>query len=355
MKFSSISLLAAAFSVVCGAGTSPEIFSDGLVPTKYKVVAGFFELDEKATDAASFDITKASKFGLKDGAKWLDVVSYVNHKNRKHFHEGKAYKLFFLARHGEAFHNVRLEKYSPEDWACFWQERDGDDTMTWYDAELTSNGVKQATSMCNAWDRQLSLDSDPVPLPQSFYVSPMRRTSQTFTLTWSSLAHHTSDNFTPQVKEMARETYGLGTDSARHSKLYISQRWPLFAFDDDFTENDELWVADRHETHQHRKYRANLLLNDIFANDSNTIVSLTSHSGLIDSLLKVVHHIKFPLSTGQMIPVVVRASKPAKFTEPKLDKPWQTYDDQCLGYQPPSLVFRQPSVFRDQSNPMQGW
>jgi hypothetical protein len=51
------------------------------------------------------------------------------------------------------------------------------------------------------------------------------------------------------------------------------------------------------------------LLNDIFDTDENVFLSLTAHSGAITSILQVVGHRKFPLATGAVIPVVVKAEK----------------------------------------------
>ncbi len=53
--------------------------------------------------------------------------------------------------------------------------------------------------------------------------------------------------------------------------------------------------------------RTKKLLEDIFSNDSNTFISLTSHSGAKSSILRVVGHRKFQLITGSVIPVLVRA------------------------------------------------
>lgn len=53
--------------------------------------------------------------------------------------------------------------------------------------------------------------------------------------------------------------------------------------------------------------RTKTLLEDIFRNDSNTFISLTSHSGAISSILRVIGHRRFPLATGSVIPVLVRA------------------------------------------------
>jgi len=53
--------------------------------------------------------------------------------------------------------------------------------------------------------------------------------------------------------------------------------------------------------------RIKKLLEDIFSHDSSTFISLTSHSGAISSILRVIGHRKFQLITGSVIPVLVRA------------------------------------------------
>ncbi len=53
--------------------------------------------------------------------------------------------------------------------------------------------------------------------------------------------------------------------------------------------------------------RIKTLLEDIFSHDSNTFISLTSHSGAISSILRVIGHRKFPLVTGSVFPVLVKA------------------------------------------------
>lgn len=59
------------------------------------------------------------------------------------------------------------------------------------------------------------------------------------------------------------------------------------------------------------------LLNDIFASDDNAFVSLTTHSGAITSILEVTGHRKFPLATGAVIPVVVKAEKIGRPAPPR--------------------------------------
>ena len=61
------------------------------------------------------------------------------------------------------------------------------------------------------------------------------------------------------------------------------------------------------ESDTHLDARMKALLDDIFSNDSHTYISLTSHSGAIGGLLRVLGHITFNLQTGGVIPVLVRA------------------------------------------------
>lgn len=316
--------------------SSPDIFNDGLLPSQYSVVTGFFKQDDDHTEAEEFNVIKEPNFGLKHGTSWSQILDFIDTHNEENFHKGEAYKLMFLARHGEGFHNIAPQNYSHIDWRCFWQVRDGDGEVNWYDAELTHNGVEQATLLSSAWSANLQDSKDPVPLPKSYYVSPLRRTCQTFHYTWASVTEYFTESnaevFAPVVKELSRETYGIGTESKRHQKSYIHGRWPSFKFEEGFSEEDLRWEKDYHESKEHRNYRATLLLNDIFSNDASTVISLTSHSGLISSLLKVVDHRKFPLGTGQMIPVLIKASRPDSFKKPKLTEPWTSFNEQCKDY-----------------------
>lgn len=302
-------------------GSEPMVErKDDEVYTKYLEITGYFKQSDDITDDSTFSIT--DDFGLKDGKSWNDVINQVQQMNLES--HKSSYKLFFLARHGEGYHNVAQEYYSSESWECYWQEKDGNGTVTWFDAELTPTGQNQVKQLSQVWKKQISQYG--APLPQTFYASPLRRALETFDLTWSSIIDIHQKR--PTVKENARETYGIGTDSKRHDQSYIAQTFPFVEFEDGFSFNDTLWLPNLHESKQHRNYRANLLLNDIFQNDDSTIVSITAHSGLISSILKVVGHRKWTLKTGQMIPVIVKGSHLGQFVPPSLNKPWGNLD-QC--------------------------
>jgi hypothetical protein len=104
---------------------------------------------------------------------------------------------------------------------------------------------------------------------------------------------------------------GEHTCDRRSTKSVIAADFPRYQFESSFAEEDELWDPKVRESDEHRNRRLLELLDDIFATDENVFLSLTAHSGAITSILQVVGHRKFPLATGAVIPVVVKAEKRA--------------------------------------------
>lgn len=58
-------------------------------------------------------------FGLIDRSpnRWSNLTSYINDLNNR-ADPLTAYKLFYLARHGEGYHNVGEAKYGTDKWDC---------------------------------------------------------------------------------------------------------------------------------------------------------------------------------------------------------------------------------------------
>ena len=111
--------------------------------------------------------------------------------------------------------------------------------------------------------------------------------------------------------QLLRETIGEHTCDRRNDKTYIHQQFPDYKFESGFAERDLLWEPDTRETDAATDERIKKFLDDIFSHDSSNFISLTSHSGAIASILRVIGHRDFPLVTGSVIPVLVRA----KFNE----------------------------------------
>lgn len=309
-------------------GQSPESKSTYL---KYSPVTGYFEQDEPGTDPREYDFVSHS-FGLIEREYDTDAIFDPNHERtqwqRFHFHidelnahaaPGVQFKVLYLGRHGEGYHNVAEALYGTEAWDCYWSTQDGNGNITWSDALLTPAGIAQA-SHANAFWRTLTTDHG-IPLPQSYYSSPLLRCLATAYYTFSSLSHPKDSPFLPTIKEMLREAMGVHTCDRRSSKSAISKLYPDWPFEEGFEENDPLWVSDLREADSAMVVRARSAMDDIFNADGNTHISISSHSGMIASLLEFIGHRKFGLGTGQVIPVLVKAERNAGQLPPSGDTP----------------------------------
>jgi hypothetical protein len=111
------------------------------------------------------------------------------------------------------------------------------------------------------------------------------------------------------IKELVRETLGVHTCDMRSPRSAIASRWPDFTFEANFAEQDPLWIADLRESNSQIDHRIKQSLDDLFTHDSNTFISITSHSGAIAAYLRVLSHAPFQLPTGGVIPILVKAEK----------------------------------------------
>ncbi|KAJ5494319.1 Histidine phosphatase superfamily clade-1 [Penicillium fimorum] len=289
---------------------------------KYSVVPGYFLQDEESTDPSTFDYT-AENFGLigraypadKDSRKhksltqWERFYNQVNKLN-DHSPPHVEYKVLFLGRHGEGYHNAAESYYGTPAWNCYWSELDGNGTSTWADAALTPEGSSQALKANAFWQKEIN--EQRIHTPDVYYVSPMTRTLQTANLTFTGLdlPKH-SASFKPTIKELFRESISVHTCDHRRSRNYIHSLFPHWRIEQGFSEEDELWNGVTGESSGAQDIRSAQALGDVFFSSSkkNSFVSITSHSGEISSLLRVVGHRTFKLNTGSVIPVLVRAEK----------------------------------------------
>jgi len=105
-------------------------------------------------------------------------------------------------------------------------------------------------------------------------------------VTFSGLDLPDQHPFIPQVKEFFREVIGVHTCDRRSSKTYIHENYPTFTFEDGFPEDDPLWDPVVRESDEAQDKRSKEVLDDVFRNDKNTYLSITSHSGEIASILR---------------------------------------------------------------------
>ncbi|EMC92228.1 hypothetical protein BAUCODRAFT_38246 [Baudoinia panamericana UAMH 10762] len=281
----------------------------------YTTVTGYFLQDNPTTNASTFDYT-ATNFGLINRTydatsgvnttltQWQKFALQVEWLNNN-APLNTVYKVIWFGRHGEGYHNAAETFYGTPAWNCYWAELNGNATANWADADLTPNGINQALVAHNFWAQEIAIQK--IPFPQSYYTSPLTRCLRTANLTFSGLNLPAYYPFVPTVRELFREGISLHTCDRRSNRTYIRNRFPTYNIDASLTEYDQLWNGVTAETSAAQDARSRIALDSVFSDDDHTYISVTSHSGEIGSILRVLGHQPFSLSTGAVIPVLVRA------------------------------------------------
>ena len=225
---------------------------------------GVFAQSDPDTDDTQFNYLTARDFGLVLEGSWRELQQRLHSLNRNPPTPNTRYKLLFLARHGQGYHNLAIEIYGQKAWADYWSLLD---------------------------------------------VSPFTRALDTYKETWNRLRNDKTDGG-PLVVEDLRETIGVHTCDRRRTRSYIRERYPGYPIEDGFAEKDELWTADYRETPEEQNVRIRRFLDQyVFGDegDDAVVVGVTAHSGTIKSVLEVIGHRKFNVGTGGIIPVLVKA------------------------------------------------
>lgn len=108
-----------------------------------------------------------------------------------------------------------------------------------------------------------------------------------------------------------RETINQCTCAWRHPRSWIAERFPDYKFEEGFSEEDALFTGETIESASAQEWRMRGFLDELFENDGNMVVSVTTHGVNINPLLRVVGHPnpRFNITTGQAIALVVMAEK----------------------------------------------
>ncbi|SCW00692.1 LAFE_0C09846g1_1 [Lachancea fermentati] len=221
------------------------------------------------------------------------------------------YKFLVLARHGQGHHNVGVELYGEPEWDRYWSKLDGDEHRHWLDAHLTPLGIEQAR---DTGALILSPMCKELGLPDVFYCSPMRRCIETFIGSWSQILE--GDGPVPvHIVENLRETLGEHTCDKRvnqkgvlenYQGASINTRTLQLLYDQGYPDQDQLWKQDHRETDTEMDERIHLGLSRALSG-SERFVSITCHSGVIQSALRVLAHPPVGhLNTGGIVCCVVR-------------------------------------------------
>ncbi|ODV94658.1 hypothetical protein PACTADRAFT_44199 [Pachysolen tannophilus NRRL Y-2460] len=300
---------------------SSEKNADGkyIRPWKFEVVQGFFQQsDPSLVDELEFNYIE-NDFG-KIPKTWSDLKLKISELNAN-AKENECYKILFLARHGQGYHNFGVTKYGSKDWDDHWSKIEGDGEIIWGpDPFLTELGINQAKENNRAWKEQISKGA---PIPSAFYSSPFTRSASTLVNTWLDIALTESPiKAHPLIKEDIRETIGVHLCDKRSPRRVIEERFAKygFIFEDNFEEEDVLYKSNWRESVLEQGVRLNKFLQFLFEKEwdadlaktkteQDVFVNVTSHAGTTRSLLLVLGHPRFTIAAGGMIPVAVKATR----------------------------------------------
>ncbi|OAK94499.1 phosphoglycerate mutase-like protein [Phaeosphaeriaceae sp. SRC1lsM3a] len=310
----------------------------------FTVVNDVFVQSQNSTSPTDFDFI-GTNFGLINRTypsdstcptdakqtQWQRLAHYIDTLNKK-ASKSDRYVLLFLARHGEGFHNAAETYFGTPAWNCYWSELDGNGTVTWADAKLTEVGVQQALKVKDFWNHLIK--DEKITTPQTYYSSPLYRCLDTARLTFEGVKLPHKYPFKPIIKEFLREGISAHTCDRRSTKSYIKKNFPGFKFEKGFPEEDPYWTELKAEPSENQDARSKVVLDDIFTSDDSTYVSISSHSGEIASLLRVLGHRAFRLATGSAIPVLVKVTILPGAGVPSKTKP---YDSQKTCAKPPTI------------------
>lgn len=274
---------------------------------RFSIVPDVFKQSDEETDENKFDFLKENFGRLKP---WQEIVSKLQQLNAAAKSDNEVYKLFFLSRHGQGYHNLAHLKYGEKEWNEHWSKLDGDGNWTWGpDPELTELGKLQAKDNNYQWKEELK-DFGKI-LPQKWYSSPFTRSIDTLIGTWEDIVD--LSKVKPFILENLRETIGVHTCDKRSARTIIAKKCePVgFEIEPDLVEEDIYWKPDYRETIGEQAIRMNESFQYILDTTSKdeSIISITSHSGSIRAQLLVLGHRPFAVGTGGMIPVFVKATK----------------------------------------------
>lgn len=257
----------------------------------------------------------------------VDHLEFVAHDSWSHLHseipadtDTHHYKLLVLARHGQGYHNAAILRYGQKTWNEHWCFLDGDEHGDWLDSKLTPVGREQVEK--TGLEVLAPMVGHIQALPDVFFTSPMRRCLETFIGSWGDVVskNNNNDSTIPvHVVENLRERLGENACDKRvpHSEVvgeyqhYKTDGGDVihWHYEPGYPEEDQLWLQDHRETDAELDERLHAGLSQIFSqlNSDQRFISITCHSGVIQSILRNLGHPPVNnLDTGKVVCVVVK-------------------------------------------------
>ncbi|KAK6526318.1 hypothetical protein TWF694_004917 [Orbilia ellipsospora] len=297
---------------------------------EYSVVRSLFvqSMPEYLIDQQEFnDHYWTKNFGLmlfndKDEPDWKAFTDRVAELNANAAPD-ETYKVLYLARHGQGYHNLAIEKYGHPKWEReIGMLREYEGLQLGPDPDLTDTGKKEALGVNKIWKTQISkyMLSEAGALPQKFYASPFTRALQTLEVTWHDIVLNLPDAPKVHVKEGLRETIGRHYCDYRGDMRDIRKAFPWVETEEGMKDEDTIWTEAREDGRVggSMDWRVRDALDDIFINDGETFISITAHSGCLGCVMRVTGHRFFALETSRMVPLVVKAKLRPEFKDRKL-------------------------------------
>ncbi|CDO95927.1 unnamed protein product [Kluyveromyces dobzhanskii CBS 2104] len=275
---------------------------------EYSAIPGYFTSYGDATVKSHWG-DEGQHLGFVDGCEgWKDIQQLLQ--------DDKSLKLLVLARHGQGHHNATEKKYGTEEWDRYWALQTGINDVELVDAKLTDLGKQQVRTV----GKEILLPMvQQIGFPEKFYSSPMRRCLETFMESWTQVL--TNEESAPAtipvyVKEQCRETLGRHYCDKRVPHHQILEQYghkttlgPTqinWVYETDMPDQDTMWDANHRETDEEIDSRIGAALQELL-NGEERYVSLTCHSGVIHSALRVLKHPEIlQLQTGGVVFVLCR-------------------------------------------------
>ncbi|CAL9728414.1 probable phosphoglycerate mutase Pmu1p [Monosporozyma unispora] len=285
-----------------------------------KALPGYFAAFP-TSESRDIDATIVNHLDLINHTTWKELYDSIPQDTATH-----EYKLLVVARHGQGYHNAAIARYGQDLWMKKWSILNGDEHGEWLDSKLTPLGQEQVSNAGK--EVLLPMITDLGFLPHMFFSSPMRRCLETFIGSWN----HVFNTYPELIKGQAslqvkifeniREVFNTHPCNERveHSVTineYQDYKTPSgltihWEYEDDYPEKDQLWDTEHWETREEIDARIRDGLTSVFynVNPDDKLISITCHSKVIESILRITEHPAInKLDTAKIVCIVAEIKK----------------------------------------------